>query len=108
MKRIGPPKVGPKKPKLVAKIRRTKVQAYGTFTNWMAVRASIIKRDGNKCRRCGSAEHLQVDHIIPIAKGGQTVDANLWTLCDICHSNRPGHKTAKKLIMHSRNKKLHN
>lgn len=102
MRRIGPPKVGPKKPKLVSKIRRTKVQAYGDYWSWLKTRERILKRDGHKCRRCGATDFLQIDHIIPVAKGGQTVDINLWTLCDRCHGFRPGHKLARKLIMYNR------
>ncbi len=102
-RRIGPPKVGPKKPKLVAKIRRTKVAAYGTRSSWSATCTTVKVRDGYKCRKCSSTEFLQVDHIIPVSKGGQSVPSNLWTLCDICHSKRPGHKRAAHLILHKRN-----
>ena len=27
-------------------------------------------RDHGKCQRCGSQERLEIDHIIPFAKGG--------------------------------------
>lgn len=85
---------------MVAKVRRTKEQAYGTYTDWMKIRSEIIQRDGGKCRVCGSTENLQVDHIRPVARGGQTTKANLWTLCARHHAMRPGHKNAKHLIMH--------
>jgi len=98
--RIGPPKVGPK---MVAKIRRTRTQAYGTRAEWTAVASSVKQRDGHRCRKCSGTKFLQVDHIIPTSKGGRTTMSNLWTLCDICHSNRPGHKQAKHLILHKRN-----
>lgn len=101
MRRIGgPPKSV--KPKMVAKVRRTKQQAY--TDNWSAISAAVKKRDGYKCRLCSCTEYLQVDHIIPVSKGGQTIMSNLWTLCDICHSKRPGHAAAKHLILHRRNK----
>lgn len=87
------------KPKVVAKIRRTKEQAYGSFGDWMTLRKAIIQRDGGKCRKCGKTEHLQVDHIRPVARGGLTTPSNLWTLCAFCHSKRPGHKQAKHLIL---------
>jgi len=101
MKRIGPPKIGVAK---VAKIRRTSTQAYGTRSDWSIISAAVKKRDGHKCRLCPRVTYLQVDHIIPISKGGQTVMTNLWTLCDICHSKRPSSKCAKHLILHQRNK----
>lgn len=93
-----------KKPPLIAKIRRTKLQAYGNLEAWQKRCLRVRARDGNKCRMCGSTSFLQVDHIIPVSKGGQSVDSNLWTLCDLCHSRRPGHDRAKHMILHKRNK----
>lgn len=87
------------KPKVVAKIRRTKEQAYGSYSDWMTLRNEVIKRDGGKCRICGSTSNLQVDHIRQVSKGGQTVRSNLWTLCAHHHAMRPGHKAAKHLIL---------
>lgn len=84
---------------VVAKVRRDSVQAYGERWDWMAVRARVIQRDGGKCRQCGRTENLQVDHIRPVAKGGVTTLSNLWTLCALCHSKRPGHKSARNLIL---------
>lgn len=100
-RRIG---CGPKsiRAKTVSKIRRTKEQAY--TVNWPAISAAVKKRDGCRCCLCGATNYLQVDHIVPVSKGGQTIMTNLWTLCDICHSKRPGHSKAKHLILHKRNK----
>lgn len=89
--------------KTVAKIRRTREQAYGTRAEWAALVAAVKKRDGYKCVLCPCTQYLQVDHIIPVARGGLSIMKNLWTLCDICHSKRPGHKSAKHLILHKRN-----
>ena len=104
-KRVAPTKVkriptGPKKTAVVAKVRRTKEKAYGDRQTWTDICAKVKKRDGYKCRKCGRTEHLQVDHIRPVARGGLTVMHNLWTLCAWCHSLRPGHKAAKHLILH--------
>lgn len=85
-----------------AKIRRTKEQAYGE--SWAVIRERVKKRDGYKCCLCGRCEFLQVDHIIPVAKGGVTAMHNLWTLCDLCHAQRPGHSGAKNLILNRRKK----
>ena len=102
MRRIGPPRFG-KRPPVVAKVRRTATDAYGP--DWRVISAAVRKRDGHRCRICGSDQYIQVDHIIPIAKGGLTIMSNLWCLCDICHSKRPGHACAKHLILHKRNQK---
>lgn len=95
VKRIG-------KPKVVSKIRRTKEQAYGSYSDWMKIREEVLQRDGRRCRVCGATENLQVDHIRPVAKGGQTIRSNLWTLCAYHHSLRPGHRQAKHLILRER------
>lgn len=98
-KRIKPFKAKSIKPAVVAKVRRTSVQAYGERADWMAIRKRVLARDGYKCVKCGRTEHLQVDHIRQIAKGGQTTMTNLWTLCAFCHAKRPGHGNAKHLIL---------
>lgn len=101
--RIGPPKVGPK---MVSKIRRTQTQAYGDRKSWSKTSLAVKTRDGFRCRLCPRTTDLQVDHIIPVSRGGLTIMRNLWTLCAICHSKRPGHRVAKALILHKRNKRL--
>lgn len=59
----------------------------GKVSNRM--RFSIYKRDGYRCCRCGRREStwtdLEIDHIIPIAKGGKTEYKNLQTLCHRCN-----------------------
>jgi 5-methylcytosine-specific restriction endonuclease McrA len=86
----GPRKVGPK---VVAKVRRTQVQAY--TADWDTISAAVIKRDGYRCTRCrrksSPGNRLRAHHIIQVSKGGQTVPFNLRTLCDDCHELMPGH-----------------
>ena len=55
----------------------------GMVTNRM--RFAIYQRDGNRCRKCGSRYNLEIDHIIPIAKGGKSTMNNLQTLCHRCN-----------------------
>lgn len=91
---------GPSKAKTVSKIRRSRSQSYGNLSDWMAIRSTVLSRDGYKCVKCGSTSNLQVDHIIEVSRGGSNAMYNLRTLCAICHSKRPSHKSAKKLILH--------
>lgn len=51
-------------------------------------RAWIIARDGGRCLTCGTMEHLTVDHILPILRGGKTDPDNLQTLCRTCNSRK--------------------
>ena len=55
----------------------------GKVSNKM--RFAVYKRDGNRCRRCGSRYDLEVDHIFPISKGGKSNFDNLQTLCHDCN-----------------------
>lgn len=59
----------------------------GRVTNKM--RFAVYKRDGYRCRYCHRSQNvavLEVDHIIPIAKGGKSTFDNLQTLCRTCNS----------------------
>lgn len=42
----------------------------------------VWQRDGGKCVRCGSADRLEFDHIIPLAKGGSNTERNIQLLCE--------------------------
>lgn len=54
----------------------------------------IKNRDNFICCTCGNSTHnepnllLEIDHIIPIAKGGYTVEDNLQTLCWKCNRSK--------------------
>jgi len=56
------------------------------FIGKKKVRLFIFNRDGNKCLKCLKKEKLQLDHIIPISKGGKNILSNLQTLCNSCNS----------------------
>lgn len=55
------------------------------------LREFIKNRDNFTCCNCGNSTHvepnllLEIDHIIPVAKGGRTVEDNLQTLCWKCN-----------------------
>lgn len=55
------------------------------------LREFIKNRDNFTCCTCGNSTHvepnllLEIDHIIPVAKGGRTVEDNLQTLCWKCN-----------------------
>lgn len=51
------------------------------------LRQEIFERDGYTCVNCGSTEKesLEIDHIMPISKGGKTEPGNLQTLCHDCN-----------------------
>ena len=58
------------------------------------LREFIKNRDKFTCCNCGNSTHaepnllLEIDHIIPVAKGGCTVEDNLQTLCWKCNRSK--------------------
>lgn len=50
-----------------------------------AAKEKIFIRDKYECQYCGSKEDLEVDHIIPLSKGGNNEDDNLITACHTCN-----------------------
>jgi hypothetical protein len=59
----------------------------GKVSNRM--RFAIYERDDHRCRRCGrSTNDLEIDHIIPISKGGKSTYDNLQTLCHRCNKEK--------------------
>lgn len=58
------------------------------------LRQTIKERDGFACKKCGvsiSKEPnllLEIDHIIPVSKGGLTTEDNLQTLCWRCNRSK--------------------
>jgi hypothetical protein len=52
------------------------------------VRTKVLLRDGARCRRCRTVANLEVDHIIPVSKGGRTDESNLQTLCRRCNRRK--------------------
>lgn len=58
------------------------------------LRKKILTRDGYKCKHCGASISnepnllLEIDHIIPVSKGGLTTEDNLQTLCWKCNRRK--------------------
>ncbi len=62
-----------------------------------AISASLDRRiraaAKNRCGYCLSPQHLvmarlEIEHIIPLVKGGTDEESNLWLACPICNSHK--------------------
>ena len=52
------------------------------------LRHEVFKRDGYRCCECGASKDetsLEIDHIVPVARGGTNDIDNLQTLCRECN-----------------------
>ena len=55
------------------------------------VRKYVFQRDKYQCQSCGKTANetnLTIDHIIPLARGGQNDISNLHTLCFTCNQQK--------------------
>jgi hypothetical protein len=58
------------------------------------VKEQVKRRDGNACVACGATKYLNVDHIVPVYRGGTHDMENLQTLCKVCNT-RKGTRTLR-------------
>lgn len=76
---------------LLSKQKSTKYQRSAMTSQ---IRESVLQRDNWTCQKCGNSVYrepnllLEVDHIIPISKGGKTEPNNLQTLCWRCNRSK--------------------
>src|SRR5687767_7524591 len=67
---------------------------------WRALRAQALERDGHQCvcimdgARC-PAVAVEVDHVIPVHKGGMSVLDNLASLCAPHHREKTQREAAE-------------
>jgi HNH endonuclease len=58
------------------------------------LRFLVMRRDGFRCCCCGTSPAiaagviLEVDHVVPWSKGGETVEENPQTLCQTCNGGK--------------------
>jgi hypothetical protein len=58
------------------------------------LRRDVMQRDNYTCKECGASPaiskgvFLEIDHIIPVSKGGGNEITNLQTLCDACNAGK--------------------
>lgn len=57
------------------------------------MRFEVLKRDAFACQYCGGKAPdvlLQIDHVVPVVDGGETVILNLVTSCEPCNNGKGG------------------
>lgn len=72
-------------------------------------RFEIFKRDSFTCQYCGRSAPeivLQVDHIMPVSKGGDNDITNLITSCDKCNAGKSDRELSDDAVIAKRKKQL--
>lgn len=69
------------------------------------LRVKIRRKFNDACAYCRSPEQLmgaifEIDHIIPVAKGGKTLEENLCLCCPTCNRYKASHVNAFDPLTH--------
>lgn len=51
----------------------------------------LLRKYGYRCCVCGRTSELEIDHVIPISKGGKCHIDNLQVLCSTCNRIKSDH-----------------
>ena len=66
-----------------------------TYTyKYKQMRKAILKRDDHTCAYCGQPGN-QIDHIIPISKGGEDHESNMTVACSTCNASKKNQDAQK-------------
>ena len=68
------------------------------------IRQRILEKFNHKCNYCGFTDELEIDHIIPVSKGGRADEDNLQVLCRHCNRKKKDRLPFDKLIKKVTNK----
>lgn len=77
--------------KLVENLSEEIMRRLAPSSAYYALRFAILKRDNFTCRYCGMSAptvRLEVDHVIPVARGGSDHEDNLVTACYSCNRGK--------------------
>jgi 5-methylcytosine-specific restriction endonuclease McrA len=61
------------------------------FSTNIHTRIAILRRDRQECRHCGAIAKniaMEIDHIIPLSRGGRDIFSNLQALCRPCNRKK--------------------
>lgn len=69
----------------------------GISTISSGLRWKTLLKCGHACVHCGATEQLQVDHIRPVSRGGDSDEENLQILCRLCNLRKGSKSEARWL-----------
>ena len=68
----------------ISKAKRRNAEGSFTPEEW----ASVLENTNGFCACCGSDERIEIDHIMPISKGGKNTIDNVQPLCRSCNARK--------------------
>ena len=91
-------------PTRAARKARRRARQYNTTVHAMPSNyADVIKGYyGGMCQACGATEQLEIDHVVPLAMGGEHTLHNMQVLCRSCN----GKKSARNAADYRGNRRL--
>jgi len=60
-----------------------------------SMRLKVLTKGNFECNYCGGTKRLEIDHIIPIIRGGKTILKNLQVLCKTCNVGKDSEMVTK-------------
>ena len=63
---------------------RVRVKA-NNYTSKPKIRNKVFELHGEVCLKCGSEDHIQLDHVVSVRRGGKNKIDNLQPLCKDCN-----------------------
>lgn len=76
--------------------RRCRTRRRNADAGWTPEMDALLKLLQPACVACGSREHLCVDHVVPVCRGGKLLPGNAAVLCRPCNVKKGG-ATPKQL-----------
>jgi hypothetical protein len=71
------------------RVRRYRERRNLADNDWVQLTAQVYERDGYVCTYCGDVDGPhQVDHVMPLAKGGTNDIDNLAVACKVCNASK--------------------
>ena len=70
------------------KVKKTRRLEASKYISKKHIRKIIFDKYDNCCHYCGSDESLEIDHVVPVSKGGKSNLQNLQSLCMNCNSKK--------------------
>lgn len=65
-----------------------RAKAANAFTDCQSFSQVLIRSIYKSCLRCGSPDELEIDHVVPLSKGGTSTLGNYQVLCRSCNASK--------------------